>query len=316
MSGKPLASIVIPTCNRVEELHNLLVSATAQTVPVEIHVMDDGANDATAEMIHRDFPKVRYHRLGTNRGPAFQRNRGIELASNNIVFPIDDDSLFVSQHTVEQTLAEFGHPRVGAVGIPYINIRQDNVIRQRAPEDEGIHVAAAFVGAAHAIKRDVFLKIGGFREHFFYMGEEGDLCVRMLSQGYVTRLGCADPIHHLESPRRDFSRMDFYGRRNDVLFAWHNVPMPYLPVHLIGTSLNGLRLGLKLGRSFGMLRGLVSGYGFCLQYWRGRRPVSGQIYRLYRELRKGRRKRFAEVESHLPTLLVASSPSEQLGVRT
>ena len=69
-ASKPSVSIIIPTCNRVEELRNLLVSALAQTVPVEIHVMDDAGNDATAEMIHREFPQVRYHRLGTGRGPA------------------------------------------------------------------------------------------------------------------------------------------------------------------------------------------------------------------------------------------------------
>ena len=84
-----------------------------------------------------------------------------------------------------------------------------------------MHVVHAFVGAAHAVRRDVFLKVGGYREHFFFMGEEGDLCLRMMQAGYVTRLGRADPIYHLESSRRDLSRAGFSGRRNDILFAWH-----------------------------------------------------------------------------------------------
>ena len=302
MSGEPLASVVIPTCNRVDELRQLVTSALAQTVSVEIHVMDDGDSDASSEMIRCEFPEVQYHRLGTGCGPTFQRNRGIELASHNIVFPIDDDSLFVSPHTMAQTIAEFDHPRVGAVGIPHINVRQDNIIRQWAPADGRIHVAAAFVGAAHAIKRDVFLKMGGFREHLFYMGEESDLCVRMLSQGYVTRLGCADPIHHLESHRRDFSRMNFYGRRNDILFAWHNVPMPYLPVHLLGTTINGFGSAVRARRFQKTLQGMAWGYVDCFRWWKKRHPVPREIYRLQRSLKKRGPLLLSVIEPSLPKL--------------
>src|SRR5689334_9719659 len=108
------ASVVIPSCNRTEELRDLLRSALMQTVPVEIHVMDDGGSQEVEKMIQSEFPMVKYHRLATGRGPAYQRNRGIELAHCNIVFPVDDDSLFVSPKTIEQTLAEFNHPRIAA----------------------------------------------------------------------------------------------------------------------------------------------------------------------------------------------------------
>ena len=222
------ASIVIPTRDRVEELRELLYSILAQTVPVEILVMDDGGSEATSKMMRVEFPRVRYICLACGLGPAFQRNRGIELATQPIVFPVDDDTLFVSPHTVAQTLADCDHARIGAVGIPYINVRQDQTVQQRAPA-AGVHVVHAFVGAAHAVRRDVFLKVGGYREHFFFMGEEGDLCLRMMQAGFVTRLGRADPIYHLESSHRDLSRAGFSGRRNDILFAWHNVPWPFFP---------------------------------------------------------------------------------------
>ena len=297
---KPLASVVIPTRNRVEELRNLLRSTLMQSVPVEIHVMDDGGSDATSEMIQREFPQAQYHRLGTGCGPAFQRNRGIELASHNIVFPIDDDSLFVSPHTVEQTIAEFDHPRIGAVGIPHINVRQNQIVRQRAPEPTKIYVTAAFVGAAHAIKRDVFLNLGGYREDFYIMGEEGDLCLRMLSQGYVTRLGCADPIHHLESPRRDFRRMDFHGRRNDILFTWHNVPTPYFPIHLLGYNFERVRFS----DSRPSLSKDAGGHGVrlhCCFRWRTkRRPVAREVYRLHRSLKKCGPQLLSDIEPLLP----------------
>jgi GT2 family glycosyltransferase len=295
------ASVVVPSCNRIEELRALIHSCLRQTTPVEIIIMDDAANDDVEQMAHVEFSGVRYYRLGKSKGPAFQRNRGIELASTGVVFPVDDDSLFVSPHTVEQTLAEFNHPRIGAVGIPYINVNQDPRVLQEAPRDGAIHVTYSFVGAAHAVKRDVFLKVGGFREHFFYMGEESDLCLRMLSAGYVTRLGNADPIHHVESPRRNTSQASFSGRRNDIRFVWHNVPLPEFPVHLAGTTFNGFKAALTQGYFRSMVRGTAAGYADLFRRWHERSPVTRDTYRLHRELKKKSR-RLDEIEQALPPI--------------
>jgi len=100
----------------------------------------------------------------------------------------------VSPRTIEQTLAEFDDPRIAAVGIPFINVRKGSVIHQQAPDTNDRWICEAYVGASHALRRDVFLAAGGYREDFFYMGEEGDLCVRLLDKGYVVRLGRAAPI--------------------------------------------------------------------------------------------------------------------------
>ena len=303
------ASIVIPTCNRIEELRALLHSCLNQTARVDIIVMDDAANDEVEEMIRVEFSSVHYYRLGKSKGPAFQRNRGIALATTEVVFPVDDDSLFISPHTVEQTLAEFNHPRIGAVGIPYVNINQDPRVLQKAPRDEAIHVTYSFVGAAHALRRDIFLKVGGFREHFFYMGEESDLCLRMLSAGYVTRLGNADPIHHVESPSRNMSRASFSGRRNDIRFVWHNVPLPELAFHLAGTTFNGFKAALTQGYFQSMMRGTAAGYVDLFRRWQERNPVTRDVYRLHRELKKKSR-RLDEIEHALPPIGANSWRSE------
>lgn len=296
------ASLVIPTRNRVGELRNLLRSAESQTVPLEVHVMDDGDDSETREMIRREFPQAHYHRLGVGRGPAFQRNRGIELASCNFVFPVDDDALFVSPHTVEQTLAEFDHPRVGAVGMPYVNVKQDQRVLQCAPSGDGVYVAHAFVGAAHCVRRDVFLGVGGYREHFFYMGEEGDLCLRMLNAGYVTRLGRADVMHHFESPNRNSILADWCGRRNDVLFVWHNAPASILPAHILATTYLGLRHAVQVNRLQSHIRGSLAGWHAALSGGAERRPVAEVTYRTFRKLKKAGPLLLADIEGCLPSL--------------
>ena len=77
------ASIVIPSCNRVDELRALIRSCLEQTVPVEIIIVDDAANDEVQRMTRVGFAGVRYFRMGKAKGPAFQRNRGIELATDS-----------------------------------------------------------------------------------------------------------------------------------------------------------------------------------------------------------------------------------------
>lgn len=303
----PLATCVITTKNRKAELKGAVESALAQSVPVEVLVVDDGSTDGTPELIREQFPGVRLIRIEQSQGYIVQRNRGAQLARAPVIFSIDDDAAFSTPQTVEQTLSEFEHPRVGAVAIPFINVRQDDIVRQRAPDDAHDWVTNSYVGTAHALRRDVFLSLGGYREHLIHQGEESDFCLRLLARGYVVTLGRADPIHHFESPRRDFRRMDLYGRRNDVLFAWHNVPMPALVPHLLATTANGVAFGLRCRRVGRMIRGLASGYVAALRHARDRRPVSGKVYRLARELKTRGATPLADVEDRLPPLVPAEA---------
>ena len=310
MTAPPAASVVIPTYNRRDVLRQSIAAALAQTVPVEVIVLDDGSTDGTPDMVRGDFPAVRLERFtGGPHGPATLRNRGSQLATTNVLFPIDDDAVLVSPRTIEQTLAEFDHPRVGAVGMPFANVTGDNRVQQVAPPGNGIEVIQAYVGAAHALRRDLFLGLGGYREQLFYMGEEGDYCLRMLAGGHVVRLGRADPVEHHESPSRSRFRADFYGRRNDVLFAVHNVPLPRAMVHLATTTANGLRFGLRVGRLGNAVRGLASGWAAVPGEWRRhRRAVPPAIYQLTRRLKRVPWLPLAEVEPWLPPLAAGDVP--------
>src|SRR5688572_6292684 len=128
------ATILITTRNRKEDLRVAVASALRQTAPIEVLVIDDGSTDGTSELVRTEFPTVRLHREDESRGLIVQRNRGARMASAPIVISIDDDAEFPSQETVAETLQEFDHPRIGAVAIPYINVREDSIVRARAPD--------------------------------------------------------------------------------------------------------------------------------------------------------------------------------------
>ena len=275
---------MITTRNRKEELRNAVQSALAQTAPVEVVVMDDGSTDGSAEMLRSEYPAVRLKRSEKSFGCIVQRNHAARLACGDIIFSIDDDAVFNSPNTVEQTLREFNHPRIGAVAIPYLEPRKSSVVHQQAPAAEGTYVTDDFIGTAHAVRKDLFCRLGGYRELLKHQGEEMDFCIRMLDAGYMVRLGRADAIHHLESPRRSFQRMDFFGTRNSILFAWQNTPWPYLPGNLLVTTFNCLRWTFKPARLAIRLGGI--GRGFLDFGQAKRKPVRLKTFRLWRELRK------------------------------
>lgn len=299
----PVATIVIATRNRQELLHRPILSALNQSIPVEVIVVDDGSTDQTANMVRTKFPRVQLVRHEDSHGYIVRRNEAAKLASTPVIFSIDDDAEFSSPRVVEQTLAEFEHPRIGAVAIPCTDVRKDLMFRQGVANEPGLFVIDSFVGTAHAVLRDVFIHIGGYRDNLVHQGEERDFCLRMLNRGWVVRLGNADPIRHYESPNRDVRRMDHYGRRNDVLFAWQNVPASRLPVHLAGTTLKGLISGVQSGHWIRMMQGAARAYVEIFQRAYVRQPVPLSIYRLHRRLKKGGPLRLQDIDQDLPPLL-------------
>lgn len=247
--------------------------------------MDDASTDGTAEMVSSEFPQALLHRFPESTGCIVRRNQGARLATGEIIFSIDDDAEFSTPQVIEQTLREFGDQRVGAVAVPCVEPHKGNRLMQKAPDEGHIWISDRFIGTAHALRRDVFLKLDGYREHLVHQGEESDYCIRMLDAGYFVRLGNADPIHHYQSPKRDLRRMDYYGARNAILFVWQNVPWAAFPLHLLGTTFNVLRWTFEPGRFWRRLRGVLVGYGWSLTHLKARRPVAPRSYALARHLR-------------------------------
>jgi GT2 family glycosyltransferase len=292
----PAASVVFATRNRRDELRRALASTVAQSVELEIIVLDDASSDGTAEMVAAEFPAVRLHRSDEPRGSIVHRNLGAELATAPVFLPIDDDTEFSSADVVAQTLREFDHPRVGAVAIPLVDVPRGNAVLQRAPEGDRVYAAHAYVGAAVALRRDLFLRLGGYRAQLVHQGEEPEYAIRLLDAGYVTRLGRADPIYHYESPRRDVRRWHINGARNQILLAWYNVPMPFLPLQLLATAAGSVWFGIRTGTLSEKLIGVAEG----LRERGARRPVRRSTYLLYRRLRARGCLPLDEIEARLP----------------
>lgn len=285
MTGAPIATIMIVTRNRKEDLRQAMTSAVEQCGPVAVLVIDDGSTDGTAEMVAKEFSSsvTLVHHV-ESLGLVVRRNQGVAAATTNIVVSIDDDAVLTDREIVKQTVAAFDSERIGAVAIPFANIKRSPDVMQLAPRPDRAYVADTFIGTAHAVRRDVFVRLGGYRGQLFHQGEETDYCIRLLGAGYVVRLGSGAPIHHFESPRRDFRRMDHYGPRNAVLFAWQNVPFPLALVQLPMTVAGVLTHTFDPRRLITRIGGVIDGLASCVRVERA--PVPNRVYRLWRRMRK------------------------------
>jgi glycosyltransferase involved in cell wall biosynthesis len=280
----PHATVVITTRNRGTELLRAIQSVLDQQAPVDVLVIDDGSTDGTTDTLRNAFPSVRVERSEKSLGLIVQRNRAAQLVTTPIIISIDDDAILPSPGILQQTLADFNHPRIGAVAMPHIDVKYGPHIYHQAPDTSGVYVVNTYRGTAHALRRDLFLKLGGYHGYLFHQHEEGDYCIRLLNAGFFVRAGRATPLHHEASPKRNHTRIYTYSARNNILFAWYNVPAPELLLRLLIIPFSNLLYGLKIGYPWTTLKGLARGFCAITHEFSQRQPVSRRTYRLYRWL--------------------------------
>ena len=89
------ASIVIPAYNEAKRLPRTLERVQAylsqQTYDAEIVVVDDGSRDGTADLVRRDWPRVRLASYKPNRGKGFAVKMGMTTASGEYRIFYDAD---------------------------------------------------------------------------------------------------------------------------------------------------------------------------------------------------------------------------------
>jgi len=94
----PNCSVIIPVFNQEEYLAEAIESALAQTVPVEVIVVDDGSIDDSFKIASKYPVKLVSHMF--NRGLSAARNTGIRHAQGVRILCLDSDD------TIEPTMVE------------------------------------------------------------------------------------------------------------------------------------------------------------------------------------------------------------------
>lgn len=186
-------SVIIPVYNNTRDLPECLsaVKASAKNSDTEIIVVDDASTDETPSVAASIG--VRVLRLERNSGPAAARNLGARHARGEILFFVDADVVLAPGaldravrilDTRPELAAVFGsydaRPRAHGLVSQYRNLLHHFVHQQGNPE------ASTFWAGCGAIRREIFLAVGGFDAERFPRPsiEDIELGVRLRRAGH------------------------------------------------------------------------------------------------------------------------------------
>lgn len=303
-AGAPVASVVITTRNRWADLTRALDSVLRQDVSAEIVVMDDASSDGTRENLERRYPSVKLFRSSERLGLIAQRNRAAALARGCILFSLDDDAVLPGTSAISDVLRLFDHPRVGAVAMPIVNVIGGDRVRlgRRAPDDSTFWVTTAYLGGAHAVRRDLFLGLGGYEAALYQWGEEDNFCQKLYANGYVVRMAaCADTEHFPHPVGRHGRDKNVWIYRNSVLNPWFHAPWWLAPLQIGFETFRWLARGFAKPKTLPVIvEGLARGLLFGATHPGRRRPLPTSAYWLYLQMKRKPVIALADIESRLP----------------
>ena len=233
----PFCSIIIPVFNRAAFTRACLLaierSVTAEQLPHEVIVVDNGSTDETPQLLGswaRSRPGARVVSAGQNLGFARACNEGARLARGHYLVFLNNDTLPTPGWLQKMVhLAESG-AQVGIVGskllFPNGRIQHIGVVFDENKNPKHIYRGLssdippakisreyqAVTGACLLVARDLYQAVGGMDESYQNSGEETDLCMKVRARGYRV-LVCADSVvYHFESMGEGRPAFDFRDR--------------------------------------------------------------------------------------------------------
>ena len=225
-------SLVVITRDRRAGLLATLGRLTALPERPRIVVVDNGSRDGTAAAVRRAFPSVDLIALDANRGPA-ARNLGVERVRTPYVAFSDDDSWWAPGALARAADLLDAHPDLGLVNGHILvgeDERDDPVCLAMAtsplPDDPGMpgRPILSFLGCAVVVRRDAFLRAGGYRPELAVGGEEELLGWDLAASGWALSYVPELVVHHHPSPVRDPDERRARSLRNALWTTWLRRP--------------------------------------------------------------------------------------------
>lgn len=246
---KPLISVI--TINYNGLIHTLDFLASFQKVMyprLEIIVVDNASKEDPGEILER-YPNTILVRNPVNEGFAGGNNRGMEAASGDYFFLVNNDTE-VAENILDVLLERsLSDPTIGLIcpkilyydqpdTIQFAGFSAINPITGRGKgkgyqeKDQGQYQKAEITDLAHGaamfIPKSVVLSIGMMAELYFLYYEEMDYCERIKDAGYTLWYEPQTYILHKESMSvgKNSLLKTYYMSRNRWLFLRRNVTWP------------------------------------------------------------------------------------------
>lgn len=239
-----MVSIVIITYKRRKELQETIESLMEEEQDFdELILVDNHSCDGTkeyGEQLEAQNEKIRFFALEDNLGVAGGRNFAVKQAKGDILIFLDDDAVFAEKGYIPKVVKKLQEEKkTGVLAFRIINFYSGEMQRKEIPfTDKKINLeeerlTSAYIGAGHAIRREVFEACGYYPEDYFYGGEELDLSFRVIGHGYQI---CYTPdikVLHKQAPsgRMENDKKWVMTYRNRLLTAYRY--LPFFPYRLV-----------------------------------------------------------------------------------
>jgi len=195
----PLVSVMMPAYNCEKYVGEAIESIINQTYTNwELICVDDGSTDRTLEIMQEyaaKNPCIHVFANEENRGRPYTRNRILEVARGEILAIQDADDVSLPHRLEEGVKALEAEPDVAVAGSAWVEIDERGEMTGyvwtppiEAQTVEGIPPGGR-VSVYHGpllMRAEAVAAVGGYDE-FFALAQDYDLCLRMLSQGFVIR---------------------------------------------------------------------------------------------------------------------------------
>ena len=192
----PRVSVVVPVFNAGSDLEQCLAAIAGQSYPnFECIVVDDASTDGRVEPATVRHG-ARLIRMPRRSGPASARNRGAAAATGEILFFTDADVLLHADALATAVEALQSDPQLSAVFGSYDDrpshrafLSQYRNLYHHWVHQKGNPEASTFWTGCGAIRRNVFLEVGGLRETYRVPSiEDIELGYRLRGRGHRLRL--------------------------------------------------------------------------------------------------------------------------------
>jgi GT2 family glycosyltransferase len=280
--------VIILSWNRIDDTLAAIDSAAEQDgVSQTILIVDQGSdpdNLARLERHVRGLARVRLRKLGHNAGVAGGRNIASAMGRAPYIVALDSDAVFATRDVLARVVHHMDtHPNLCALGFRITNFftGANDMTSWDYPPDrrpDARFPATRFIGAGHAIRREVFEAVGGYDPALFFCGEEIDLCYRMLNTGARIEYFADAEILHKVSPehRVRWDQGRFFHTVRNALYTMYKFGMP--TSRLLTAAASFTAKGAANGLPLEAARGILAALRLCATFDRSERKK--HVYRL------------------------------------
>ena len=186
----------------------------------EIILVDNNSLKADLNILETEFKnKIKIISNNKNLGFAKANNQGARIASGDYLFFLNSDTV-INQDVLNPLKGFFeNNDQVGILAPRLILKNGTDQPHAFAYQKKSIELTWVS-GAALVIRRNLFIKIGGWEEKFFMYFEDVDLCLKARKNNFkINRLTDVSVTHFLNGSPLPYWKRKIYYYRSKIIFS-------------------------------------------------------------------------------------------------